>query len=113
MWNVCVCNRYTMDHSLCSNMNHKRQNDVVLFIYKKTRKDFMTMWKKEVGYVYEFDGKASMLIFTHALRFGEFYKHLNTHLPRSYDELMRTANRFAEPEVADRKKREEEDGKGG
>ncbi|XP_019158425.1 PREDICTED: uncharacterized protein LOC109155147 [Ipomoea nil] len=38
------------------------------------------------------------------------HQQLNAHQPRSYEDLMRTANRYAEAEDVDRKKRDEEDG---
>lgn len=59
--------------------------------------------------MYDFNGKAAMPIFTQALRSGEFYKHLNTHPSRSYNELMRIAYHFVEAEEANKRKREEVD----
>ncbi|HET7641124.1 MAG TPA: hypothetical protein VFK47_20615 [Ktedonobacteraceae bacterium] len=74
-------------------------------------RDFLSKWKKEVNNVYDFDSKAAILIFIQALRSGDFHKQLNTHHPRSYEELMRTANRYADVEEADRRKKDEEEGR--
>ncbi|MEQ5213020.1 hypothetical protein ABN235_18885, partial [Morganella morganii] len=74
-------------------------------------RDFLSKWKKEVNNVYDFDSKAAILIFIQALRSGDFHKQLNTHHPRSYEELMRTANRYADAEEADRRKKDEEEGR--
>lgn len=69
-----------------------------------------TYWK-EVGNVYDVNEKAVVPIFTQTLRSGEFYKHMNTQLPRSYDKLMRMANCFVEAEETNRTKRDEKEGK--
>ncbi|XP_019200227.1 PREDICTED: uncharacterized protein LOC109193846 [Ipomoea nil] len=73
-------------------------------------KDFLNKWKKEVNNVYDFDSTAAIPIFIYALRSGYFYKQLNANQPRSYEDLMRTANRYAEAKEVDRKKKDEEDG---
>ncbi|XP_031099665.1 uncharacterized protein LOC116003864 [Ipomoea triloba] len=56
---------------------------------------------------------AAILIFIQALRSGDFHKQLNAHHPCSSEDLMRTANRYAEVEEADRKKKDEEEGRKG
>ncbi|XP_031095195.1 uncharacterized protein LOC115999486 [Ipomoea triloba] len=74
-------------------------------------KDFLNKWKKEVNNVYDFDSKESILVFIQALRSEDFHRQLNTHRPRSYEDLMRTVSRYAEAEETDKNKKEEEEGK--
>lgn len=74
-------------------------------------RNFLNKWKTEVNTVCDFDSKAAILMFIQALRLGNFHRQLNSHHPRSNEELMRIANRYAEAEEADRKKKDEEDGR--
>ncbi|XP_031106481.1 uncharacterized protein LOC116011101 [Ipomoea triloba] len=74
-------------------------------------RNFLSKWKTEVNNVCDFDSKAAILMFIQALRLGNFHKQLNTHHPRSYEKLMRIANCYAEVEEADRKKKDEEEGR--
>ncbi|XP_031132044.1 uncharacterized protein LOC116033443 [Ipomoea triloba] len=74
-------------------------------------RNFLSKWKTEVNNVCNFDSKVAILMFIHALRSGNFHRQLNTHHLRSYEELMRIANRYAEAEETDRKKKDEEEGR--
>ncbi|XP_031098232.1 uncharacterized protein LOC116002270 [Ipomoea triloba] len=74
-------------------------------------RNFLSKWKTKVNNVCDFDSKAAILMFIQALRSDNFHRQLNTHHPRSYEELMRIANRYAEAEEADRKKKDEEEGR--
>ncbi|XP_031096977.1 uncharacterized protein LOC116001228 [Ipomoea triloba] len=72
-------------------------------------RNFLSKWKRKVNNVCDFDSKAEILMFIQALRLGNFHRQLNTHHPRSYEELMRISNRYAEAKEADRKKKDEEE----
>ncbi|XP_031111913.1 uncharacterized protein LOC116015887 [Ipomoea triloba] len=76
-------------------------------------KDFLNKWKMEVSNVHDLDSKATIFIFIQALTSGDFHRQLNGHHPRSYEELMRIVNRYAEIEETDRKKKDEEEGRRG
>ncbi|XP_031127682.1 uncharacterized protein LOC116029780 [Ipomoea triloba] len=81
--------------------------------FAELSKSFLTYFSGNIQHKKPFSHLcgAAILIFIQALRSGNFHRQLNTHHPRSYEELMRIAHRYAEAEEADRKKKDEEDGR--
>ncbi|XP_031111900.1 uncharacterized protein LOC116015871 [Ipomoea triloba] len=73
--------------------------------------EFLNKWKREVLGVANFDDRAAIIIFRNNLRSGPFYRDLIRYPPKTYNELMDRATRFAEAEVAEKRKKEEEEGR--
>ncbi|XP_019155159.1 PREDICTED: uncharacterized protein LOC109152031 [Ipomoea nil] len=74
--------------------------------------EYLSKWKKEAMGVADFDGKSAMVIFRNNLRSGAFYQDLIRYPPRTYTDLMDKAARYADAEAAEKRKKEQEEGRG-
>ncbi|XP_019197069.1 PREDICTED: uncharacterized protein LOC109190920 [Ipomoea nil] len=73
--------------------------------------DYLSKWKKEAMGVANFDGKSAMPIFRNNLRSDAFHQDLIRYPPKNYTDLMDRAARYADVEVAENRK-EQEEGRG-
>ncbi|XP_019197405.1 PREDICTED: uncharacterized protein LOC109191268 [Ipomoea nil] len=95
-------------------MRKKKQFADLCFLKQRSSEslaDFLSKWKKESIGVSNFDDKAAIPIFRSNLRSGAFHQDLIRYPPKTYTELMDCASRFADAEVAEKRKKEEEEGK--
>ncbi|XP_019160746.1 PREDICTED: uncharacterized protein LOC109157300 [Ipomoea nil] len=95
-------------------MRKKKQFADLCFLKQRSSEslaDFLSKWKKESIGVSNFDDKAAIPIFRSNLRSGAFHQDLIRYPPKTYTELMDRASRFADAEVAEKRKKEEEEGK--
>ncbi|XP_019196110.1 PREDICTED: uncharacterized protein LOC109189932 [Ipomoea nil] len=74
--------------------------------------EYLSKWKKEAMGVADFDGKSAMVIFRNNLRSGAFHQDLIRYPPRTYTDLMDKAARYADAEAAEKRKKEQEEGRG-
>ncbi|XP_019161978.1 PREDICTED: uncharacterized protein LOC109158519 [Ipomoea nil] len=74
--------------------------------------EYLSKWKKEAMGVADFDGKSAMVIFRNNLRSGAFHQDLIRYPPRTYTDLMDKAARYADVEAAEKRKKEQEEGRG-
>ncbi|XP_019160717.1 PREDICTED: uncharacterized protein LOC109157271 [Ipomoea nil] len=74
--------------------------------------EYLSKWKKEAMGVADFDGKSAIVIFRNNLRSGAFHQDLIRYPPRTYNDLMDKAARYADAEAAEKRKKEQEEGRG-
>ncbi|XP_019175844.1 PREDICTED: uncharacterized protein LOC109171165 [Ipomoea nil] len=74
--------------------------------------EYLSKWKKEAMGVADFDGKSAIVIFRNNLRSSAFHQDLIRYPPRTYNDLMDKAARYANVEAAEKRKKEQEDGRG-
>ncbi|XP_019155109.1 PREDICTED: uncharacterized protein LOC109151973 [Ipomoea nil] len=74
--------------------------------------EYLSKWKKEGMGVADFDAKSAMVIFQNNLRSGAFHQDLIRYPPRTYTDLMDKAARYADAEATEKRKKEQEEGRG-
>ncbi|XP_019185998.1 PREDICTED: uncharacterized protein LOC109180744 [Ipomoea nil] len=80
--------------------------------------EYLRKWKKEAMGVADFDGKSAMVIFRNNLRSSAFHQGLIRYPPppprppRTYTDLMDKAARYTDAEAAEKRKKEQEEGRG-
>ncbi|XP_019172819.1 PREDICTED: uncharacterized protein LOC109168233 [Ipomoea nil] len=74
--------------------------------------EYLSKWKKEAMGVTNFDERSDIPFFTNNLRSGPFHSDLVRNEPKTYAELMDRAARYANAEAAEKRKNEEEEGRG-
>ncbi|XP_019168365.1 PREDICTED: uncharacterized protein LOC109164065 [Ipomoea nil] len=76
----------------------------------ETLTEYLSKWKKEAMGVTNFDERSAIPFFTNNLRSGPFHSDLVQNEQKTYTKLMDRATRYANAEVAEKRKKEEEEG---
>nr|GMC89274.1 uncharacterized protein LOC109162732 [Ipomoea batatas] len=77
----------------------------------KTLAEYVSKWKTEVMGVTNFNDKSIVPFFTKNVRSGPFHRNLIQYPLKTYTELIDHATRFANVELVERRKKEEEEGR--
>ncbi|XP_019198276.1 PREDICTED: uncharacterized protein LOC109192140 [Ipomoea nil] len=102
-----------MSHFVGSIQRRKQFADLCYLKQHKSESlaEYLSKWKKEAMGVTNFDERSAIPFFTNNLRSGPFHSDLVRNEPNTYTELMDRAARYANVEAAEKRKKEEEEGR--
>ncbi|XP_019166961.1 PREDICTED: uncharacterized protein LOC109162732 [Ipomoea nil] len=73
--------------------------------------EYLSKWKKEAMGVANFNGKSAIPIFRNNVMSDAFHQDLIRYPPNNYTDLMDRAAKYADAEVAEKRKKEQEEGR--